>query len=56
MSKNCIVTEISTEYEDKLLENTGADGANEILKNATIDVPLKYLSNFWGSIEMPLIN
>ena len=56
MGKNCIVTEISTEYEDKLLENTGADGANEILKNATIDVPLKYLGNFWGSIEMPLIN
>ena len=30
--------------------------ANGILKNATIAVPLKYLSNFWRSLEMPLIN
>ena len=40
----------------KLLENTVADGADEILKNATIAVSLKYLSNFWRSLEMPLIN
>ena len=30
----------------KLLENTVADGANGILRNATIAVPLKYLANF----------
>ena len=30
--------------------------ANGILKNAAIAVPLKYLSNFWRSPEMPLIN
>ena len=29
---------------------------NGILKNATIAVPLKYLSKFWRSLEMPLIN
>ena len=29
---------------------------NGILKHATIAMPLKYLSNFWRSCEMPLIN
>ena len=27
----------------------------EFLKNATISVPLKYLSNFWRSLEMQLV-
>ena len=31
---------------------TGDDGT----KNAEIMVPLKYLSNFWRTFEMPLIN
>ena len=43
----------SFKYKSKWLE---ADGANEILKNATIAVPLKYLSNFWRSRKMPLID
>ena len=30
--------------------------ANGILRNATTVVPLKCLSNFWRSLEMPLIN
>ena len=38
-----------------LLRNTQADRANGILKHATIAVPLKYLSNFWRSLQMPLI-
>ena len=38
------------------MENTEADGANGILKNAIIAVPLKYISNFWRLLEMPLIN
>ena len=46
----------SFRYNAKSLENTEPDGANGILKNATIVVPLKYLSNFWRSLEMPLIN
>ena len=40
----------------KLLGNTGRDGANKTLRNATIAVSLKYLSNFWGSLKLSLIN
>ena len=29
---------------------------NGVFKDVRIDVPLKYLSNFWRSLEMPLIN
>ena len=43
-------------YKGKLLKNTFADAANTILKDASIAVPLKYLSNFWRSLEMLLIN
>ena len=46
----------SFEYNPKLLGNTVVDGANGVLRNATIAVLLKYLSNFWRSLEMPLIN
>ena len=45
---------------------TGADGiamfhsaddvADSGTKNVEIMVPLKYLSNFWRTLEMPLIN
>ena len=47
-------------YKAKLLENKIAqpapNAANGVLKNAIISVPLKYLSNFWKALEMPLIN
>ena len=43
-------------HKAKLLENTEADGGNGILKNATIAVQSKYLSNFLRSLEMLLIN
>ena len=33
---------------------TAADSG--VFKNVKIAVPLKYLSNFWRSLEMPLIN
>ena len=49
----------SLKYKDKLLgnkEDRDDNAANGILKNAIIAVSLKYLSNFWRSIEMPLIN
>ena len=50
----------SFKFKDKLLENIDAqpapNNANEILKNTTIFVPLKYLSSFWRLLEMPLIN
>ena len=50
----------SFKYKDKLLENTVAqpnpNHAYGILRNAPIAVSLKYLSNFWRSLEVPLIN
>ena len=36
-------------------ENT-EQGNTEIKKNLEIVVPLKYLSNFWKTLDMPLIN
>ena len=46
----------SFKYQVKLLENTVADGANGIFKNATIAVPLNYLTNVWRSLKVPFIN
>ena len=50
----------SFKFKAKLLGNTVAqplpNAANEILKDATITIPLKYLSNFWRSREVPSIN
>ena len=46
----------SFKYKAEFLENTEADGANVILKTAAITMPLKYLRNFWRSVEMPLVN
>ena len=46
----------SFKYKAKFLGNTDADVANRILRNAAIAVPLNYLSNFWRSLEIPLIN
>ena len=47
-------------YKSKLLEEAVAqpepDYDNGFLKNAAVAVPLKYLSNFCKSLEMPLIN
>ena len=47
-------------YNAKLLGSTAAqplpNAANRLLKNGAIAVLLKYLSNFWRSLEMPLIN
>ena len=50
------ITFKSFEYKTGLRENTIADEVNGFLGNATITVPLKYLSNFWRPLEMPLIN
>ena len=50
----------SFKYKPILLGNTVAqrnpNQPNGILKNATIAVPLKHLSNFWRSLEMPFVN
>ena len=37
-------------------KTTNAAGGNSFVKNSKIVAPLKYLSNFWRSLEMPLIN
>ena len=39
-------------YKSNLIGNTEDDGTKNGVK---IAVPLKYLSNFWRSLEMPLI-
>ena len=44
----------SFKYESNFFKAlTAAD--NEIFKDVKIAFPLKYLSNFWRSLEMPLI-
>ena len=43
----------SFKYKAELIAGTEANGTKNGVK---IVVPLKYLSNFWGSVEMPLIN
>ena len=42
----------SFSFKVKITGQTGDDGT----KNVEIMVPLKYLSNFWRTLEMPLIN
>ena len=43
----------SFRYKVSIIGNTGDNGRKTGVK---IAVPLKYLSNFWRSLEMPLIN
>ena len=42
----------SFNFKAKIIGQTGDDGT----KDVEIIVPLKYLSNFWRTLEMPLIN
>ena len=56
-----IINSESSRYKAALVGKTANQtGANDTLKsfvkNTKIVVPLKYLSNFWRSLEMPLIN
>ena len=50
----------SFKYQAKLLGNTVAQTTpnqdNGILENAAVSVPLKYLSNFWRTLKMSLVN
>ena len=43
---------ISFKFKQEITGQTGNGGT----KGVEIMVPLKYLSNFWGALEMPLIN
>ena len=40
----------------KIKENTTGQTGNNGKKNVEIMVPLKYLSNFWRTLEIPSIN
>ena len=48
-NNNKKITNKSSEYKTKLIENTPDD--NNIL-DAEFVVPLKKLSNFWGSLDL----
>ena len=39
-----------------IIGNTVADGASSKIDDVKLAVTLKYLSNFWRSLKMPLIN
>ena len=43
-------------YKASIIVNTVTDGASSKKDDIKIAVPLKYLNNFWRSLEMPLIN
>ena len=44
----------SFKYKTSIAEKTLED--NDSLTNAKVVIPLKYLSNFWRSLNIPLIN
>ena len=46
----------SFKYKSSLIGESAAVGGNRVFKNVKIVVPLKYLSNFWRSLEIPFIN
>ena len=43
-------------YKSSFIGESIAVDNNIVFKNVKIAVPLKYLSNFWRSLEMPLSN
>ena len=49
-------TSSSFKYKSNLIGDTDADEANRRKESVKISVPLKYLSNIWRSLEMPLTN
>ena len=46
----------SFKYKSSFLGESIAVGGNRVFKNIKIAVPLKYLSNIWRSLEMPMIS
>ena len=44
----------SFKYKTSIIGKTPED--NDLLTNAKLVIPLKYLSNFWKSLNIPLIN
>ena len=54
MSQMMIITE--SEAPKSMIKIIGKTPDNGNTKNVEIAVPLKYLSNFWRTLEIPLIN
>ena len=46
----------SFKYKSSFIKESTAVNNNRVFKDVKLAVPLKYLSNFWRSLEMPLIN
>ena len=53
INNNKTITSKSFEYKTKLI---GSTPNNNNILDADVAVPLKYLSNFWRSLDLPLIN
>ena len=53
INNNKTITGKSFQYKTKIIGRTPNN--NNIL-DAEVVVPLKYLSNFWRSLDLPLIN
>ena len=50
-----IINSESFDYKANFMEN-GVTQNNLIKNNVKIVIPLKYLSNFWRNLNIPLIN
>ena len=46
----------SFKYKSSSIKESTAVNYKRVFKDVVIAVPIKYLSNFWRSLEMPLIN
>ena len=46
----------SFKYKSSFIKESTAINNNRVFKDVKIAVPVKYLSNFWRFLEMPLIN
>ena len=54
INNNKTIASKSFEYKTKLIGSTPDNNNNTL--NAEVVVPLKYLSNFWKCLHLPLIN
>ena len=50
------VNSTSFKYKSSFVGESTIVAGNRVFKDVKIAIPLKYLSNFWRSLEMPLIN
>ena len=46
----------SFKYKSSFIKESTTINNNRVFKDVKIAVPVKYLSNFWRFLEMPLIN